>query len=66
VADPGFFHLLLVGGQETPMSRINNAILCLVENPAQLARLRAAPERPPMAIGVSLPERADAARPFSA
>jgi cytochrome P450 len=46
----GFFQLLLVGGQETTTNLINNAILCLVEHPDQLARLRAAPERLPTAI----------------
>jgi cytochrome P450 len=40
----GFFQLLVVGGQETTTNLINNAILCLIENPDQLARLRAAPE----------------------
>lgn len=37
----GFFQLLLVGGQETTANLINNAILCLAENPDQFARLRA-------------------------
>lgn len=40
----GFFQLLVVGGQETTANLINNAILCLLENPDQLARLRSAPE----------------------
>ena len=35
----GFFQLLVVGGQETTTNLINNAILCLVENPG--------PARPP-------------------
>ena len=35
----GFFQLLVVGGQETTANLINNAILCLLENPDQLARL---------------------------
>ena len=39
----GFFQLLLVGGQETTANLINNAILCLLENPDQLGRLRAEP-----------------------
>jgi cytochrome P450 len=39
----GFFQLLVVGGQETTANLINNAVLCLTENPAQLARLRAEP-----------------------
>jgi cytochrome P450 len=46
----GFFQLLIVGGQETTTNLINNAILCLVEHPEELARLRAAPERLPAAI----------------
>jgi cytochrome P450 len=40
----GFVQLLLVGGQETTANLINNAILSFIENPAQLARLRAAPD----------------------
>ena len=40
----GFFQLLVVGGQETTTNLINNAVLCLLEHPDQLARLRAAPE----------------------
>src|SRR5688500_17919269 len=37
----GFFQLLLVAGQETTANLINNAVLCLLETPAQLERLRA-------------------------
>jgi cytochrome P450 len=40
----GFVQLLLVGGQETTVNLINNAVLCLLENPDQLALLRAAPD----------------------
>lgn len=40
----GFLQLLLVGGQETTANLINNAILCFIENPDQLARLRAQPD----------------------
>lgn len=40
----GFFQLLLVAGQETTTNLINNAILCLMEAPEQLERLRAAPD----------------------
>jgi cytochrome P450 len=40
----GFFQLLIVAGQETTTNLIDNAVLCLLENPDQLARLRAAPE----------------------
>jgi cytochrome P450 len=46
----GFFQLLIVGGQETTTNLINNAILCLIENPDQLDRLRAAPELLPLVI----------------
>jgi cytochrome P450 len=46
----GFFQLLLVGGQETTTNLINNAILCFLENPDQLARVRAAPDLLPAAI----------------
>jgi cytochrome P450 len=46
----GFFQLLIVAGQETTANLINNAILCLLEHPDQLARLRAAPELLPKAI----------------
>jgi cytochrome P450 len=46
----GFFQLLVVGGQETTTNLIDNAVLCFVEHPDQLARLRAAPELLPSAI----------------
>jgi cytochrome P450 len=46
----GFFQLLLLAGSETTTNLINNALLCLVENPEQLARLRAEPELLPTAI----------------
>ena len=39
----GFFQLLVVGGQETTANLINNAVLCLLENPDQFALLRATP-----------------------
>jgi cytochrome P450 len=45
-----FVQLLLVGGSETTTNLINNAILCFIENPDQLARLRAAPDMLPSAI----------------
>jgi cytochrome P450 len=37
----GFFQLLMVAGQETTTNLINNAVLCLIENPAELKRLQA-------------------------
>jgi cytochrome P450 len=46
----GFIQLLLVGGQETTANLISNAVLCFIENPDQLARLRAAPALLPSAI----------------
>jgi len=46
----GFFQLLLVAGQETTANLINNAVLCLLEHPDELARLRAAPQLLPPAI----------------
>jgi cytochrome P450 len=46
----GFFQLLLLSGSETTTNLINNAILCLIENPGELARLRAAPDLLPSAI----------------
>ena len=46
----GFFQLLVVAGQETSANLINNAVLCLLEHPEQLERLRAAPELLPSAI----------------
>jgi cytochrome P450 len=46
----GFFQLLLVAGNETTTNLVNNAILCLIEHPEQLARLRADRELLPSAI----------------
>ena len=46
----GFFQLLVVGGQETTVNLMNNAMLCFLEHPDQLARLRAAPDLLPAAI----------------
>ena len=46
----GFVQLMLVGGQETTANLIDNAVLCLIEHPDQLARLRASPELLPLAI----------------
>lgn len=45
-----FVQILLVGGQETTTHLINNSILCLLENPDQLARLKQAPALMPSAI----------------
>ncbi|HET6328883.1 MAG TPA: cytochrome P450 [Planctomycetaceae bacterium] len=46
----GFFQLLLVAGNETTANLINNAVLCLIENRDQLARLRPQRELLPSAI----------------
>ena len=46
----GFFQLLLLAGSETTTNLINNALLCFIEYPDQLRRLRASPELLPSAI----------------
>jgi cytochrome P450 len=46
----GFFQLLLLAGSETTINLINNAVLCLLEHPDQLPRLREKPELLPTAI----------------
>jgi cytochrome P450 len=53
-----FFQLLLVGGNETTANLINNAILCLIEDPDQLARVRAEPNLLPSTIEEVLRYRA--------
>lgn len=40
----GFVQLLLIGGTETTSNLIGNAILCFIEHPDQLARIRQKPE----------------------
>ena len=45
-----FFQLLLLAGSETTTNLISNAVLCFLEYPEQLRRLRAAPELLPSAI----------------
>jgi cytochrome P450 len=50
----GFVQLLLVGGQETTANLINNAVLCFLDFPEQLARLRTRPELLPSAIEEAL------------
>jgi cytochrome P450 len=49
----GFVQLLLVGGQETTANLINNAILCFIEYPDQLARDRGS-------LAIPLPAPVDA------
>jgi cytochrome P450 len=46
----GFFQLLLVAGQETTSALLNNAVLCFLEHPDQLAMVRERPELLPGAI----------------
>ncbi|HEU4882461.1 MAG TPA: cytochrome P450 [Longimicrobium sp.] len=46
----GFVQLLLIAGQETTTNLLNNAILCFIQHPDQLARLRAMPHLLPSAI----------------
>jgi cytochrome P450 len=46
----GFFQLLLLAGSETTTNLINNAIICFIEYPDQLALLRNKPELLPGAI----------------
>ena len=46
----GFFQLLLLAGSETTTNLINSAILCFIENPAELERVRARVELLPSAI----------------
>jgi cytochrome P450 len=46
----GFFQLLLLAGSETTTNLINNAILCFVAHPAELARVRNDPALLPSAI----------------
>lgn len=46
----GFFQLLLSAATETTTNLIDNAFLCFIENPAELARLRAEPGLLPSAI----------------
>ncbi|HUS06027.1 MAG TPA: cytochrome P450 [Bryobacteraceae bacterium] len=45
-----FVQLLLAAGTETTTNLINNAILCLVEHPEEMLRLRKSPELLPAAI----------------
>jgi len=54
----GFFQLLLLAGSETTINLITNAILCLLEHPAELARLRANMDLLPSAIEEVLRYRA--------
>ena len=46
----GIFQLLLLAGHETSTNLINNAVLSLIEHPAELHRLRSHPELLPSGI----------------
>jgi cytochrome P450 len=54
----GFFQLLVVAGQETTTNLINNALLCFLEHPAALEKVRANPGLLPSAIEEVLRYRA--------
>ncbi len=54
----GFFQLLILAGQETTANLICNAVLCLMEHPEQLKRLRESRELLPGAIEEVLRYRA--------
>ncbi len=47
----------MLAGSETNTNLINNAFLCFVENPDQLARLKSAPDLLPSAIEEVLRDR---------
>ena len=46
----GFFQLLLLAGSETTINLIANCVVCLLDHPGQLARLRARMDLVPSAI----------------
>lgn len=46
----GFFQLLLLAGSETATNLIGNAVLCFLDHPEQLARVRAEPALVPAAV----------------
>jgi len=54
----GFFQLLVVAGQETTTNLLNNALLCFLDHPAELARVRSDPQLLPSAIEEVLRYRA--------
>jgi cytochrome P450 len=61
-----FLQLLLAAGTETTSNLLSNAVLCLLENPAELARLQAAPELLPQAIEEVLRHRSPVQAMFRA
>lgn len=46
----GFFQLLLLAGSETTTNLLNNAVICLLDNPEQFALLRSQPGLLPLAL----------------
>lgn len=60
----GFFELLLFAGNETTTNLIGSAVLCLLEHPVQLARLREEPGLWPSAIEEVLRYRSPAQAVF--
>jgi cytochrome P450 len=60
----GFFQVLLVAGSETTTNLIDNAVIDLLEHPAELDRLRAAPALVPSAIEEVLRHRSPAQAMF--
>lgn len=50
----GFFQLLLLAATETTTNLINNAMLCFIDNPEQLEKVRAMPSLLPLAIEEAL------------
>jgi cytochrome P450 len=60
----GFFQILLVAGSETTTNLIDNAMICFLDHPAELARLRAAPHLIPTAIEEVLRYRSPAQAMF--
>ena len=60
----GFFQILLVAGSETTTNLIDNAMISLLDHPAELARLRAAPHLIPTAIEEVLRYRSPAQAMF--
>jgi cytochrome P450 len=59
-----FVQLLLAAGTETTTNLIDNAVICFTESPAELARVRAAPDLLPSAIEEVLRHRSPAQAMF--
>ncbi len=61
-----FFQLLLAAGAETTTNLVDNALVCLIDHPAQLARLRAEPALIPSMLEEVLRYRSPAQAMFRA